>query len=394
MNRTRKILFIHHATGWGGATLSMIKAIERLDQSKFSVEVLLLKNSEISKILHAKGIKCHIAQNKFYKKYYNYFSHASGGHKWYHLFTLLVVSASWILSRFYFSRIELKNIECDIIHLNSSALTDWLYASSKKATTIIHFREALADGYFGIRKSFFRKQVEKYADHIIAISKDNAARLNLPEKTTVIYNYTELKPDIQDLRNQPQKMVLYVGGAQIIKGFFTMVDALDYLNEDITVCFCGYYPVKLSINPYDKIFLHRQNIKMIASLEKMRKHKNARVIGLIEDISPFLSDTDALISPFSKEHFSRPVIEAFAHKKPAIGSNVMGMEELIDHKVNGLIVEKDNPKALADAINYICTHPEVAKKMGEKGYQKAKTHYSPKNVKQIEKVYESLANDA
>ncbi|MDD4729489.1 MAG: glycosyltransferase family 4 protein [Dysgonamonadaceae bacterium] len=393
MQQKRKILFIHHATGWGGATLSMIKAIERLDQSKFSVEVLLIKNSDISKILHAKGIKYHIAKNEFYKKYYNYFSHASGGHKWYHLFTLLVVSASWILSRFYFSRIELKNIECDIIHLNSSALTDWLYASSKKATTIIHFREALADGYLGIRKSFFRKQVKKYADHIIAISKDNAARLNLPEKTTVIYNYTEIKPDIENLKNQPQKMVLYVGGAQIIKGYFTMVDALDYLNEDITVCFCGYYPDKLSFNVYDKIFLHRQNNKMIASLEKMRKHKNARIIGLIEDISPFLSDTDALISPFSKEHFSRPVIEAFAHKKPAIGSNVVGMEELIDNKINGLIVEKDNPKALADAINYICTHPVVAKKMGDNGYQKAKALFSPKNVKQIEKVYESLAND-
>lgn len=391
MHQKQKILFIHHATGWGGATLSMIKAIESLDKTRFSSKVLLLRDSDISKILQTRGIDYQIAKSKFYNKYYSYFSHASGGHKWYNIITLLLVSVSWILSRFYFSRIELKDIDCDIIHLNSSALTDWLYASNKKTTTIIHFREALAYGYFGLRKSFFRNQVKKYADHVIAISKDNSERLNLPEKTTVIYNYTEIRPDFEVVKSLPSKKVLYVGGAQIIKGFFTMVEALDYLDEDITVCFCGYYPNKLNLNFYDKVFLFKQNKKMISSLKKMRSHKNAHIIGLIEDISPFLSDTDALISPFSKEHFSRPVIEAFAHKKPAIGSNVVGMEELIDHKVNGLIVEKDNPKALAGAINHICTHPEVAKRMGENGYQKAKALFSPENVKQIEKVYDSLA---
>lgn len=390
MHQKQKILFIHHATGWGGATLSMIKAIESIDKSKYSVKVLLLRDSDISNILHSRGIEYVIPQNKFYQKYYNYFSHASGGHKWYQLLTLLLVSISWLLSRFYYSKITLKDIDCDIIHLNSSALTDWLYASRKKTITIIHFREALADGYFGLRKAFFRWQVKKYADHVIAISNDNAKRLNLPEKTTVIYNYTDIMQDFEIVNTSTSSKVLYVGGAQRIKGFFTLVDALDYLNDDIRVYFCGYYPDKIKVNLYNKLFLHKQNTRLVLALEKMHKHKKAIVIGMVKDITPLIPEIIAMISPFAMEHFSRPVIESFALKKPAIGTNVEGMDEIIDHGINGLLVEKKNPKALAEAINYICAHPEIAREMGENGYIKAKTFFSPKNVKQIEMVYDSL----
>ncbi len=69
------------------------------------------------------------------------------------------------------------------------------------------------------------------------------------------------------------------------------------------------------------------------------------------------------------------------------------MDEIIDHGINGLIVPKNNPQALAEAINYLCVNPAECKKMGDSGYNKAKKLYSPENIKEIESVYSSLLNN-
>ena len=64
---------------------------------------------------------------------------------------------------------------------------------------------------------------------------------------------------------------------------------------------------------------------------------------------------------------------------------------LVDHGVNGLIVEKNNPRALAGAINQLCRNPEKARQMGEKGRDKAARLFSPEvNVRKVVDIYEAL----
>ena len=101
-------------------------------------------------------------------------------------------------------------------------------------------------------------------------------------------------------------------------------------------------------------------------------------------------ETCCLVSPFSVSHFSRPVIEANLHRKPVIASDVKGMDEIVKHQVNGLIVAKNNPIELAKAINYMAENPLKAKEFGENGYNLVKDVFSPKNIYQFEKVYDSL----
>ena len=89
-------------------------------------------------------------------------------------------------------------------------------------------------------------------------------------------------------------------------------------------------------------------------------------------------------------HFSRPFIEAHLHKKAAIGSNVQGMDEIIKHGKTGLIVPKNNPKALAEAINLISKDSYKAKKLGENGYKQALKKFTSENIIRFEKIYDSL----
>lgn len=73
-----------------------------------------------------------------------------------------------------------------------------------------------------------------------------------------------------------------------------------------------------------------------------------------------------------------------------IGSNVEGMDEIIDHHINGLIVEKDNPVKLAEAINFLHANAALRHEMAEHGYLKAKELFSTSNVIQIQKIYDDI----
>ncbi|APF20150.1 Glycosyltransferase involved in cell wall bisynthesis [Caldithrix abyssi DSM 13497] len=371
----------------------MIQLINSLDKSKYSCHVLLIKDSIVSDKLKENGISFSVARSKFYKKYYHYFIHSEAGYiKWYQIIRFFRLSILWLLSRYYFAQKELFNHRADIVHLNSLSLTDWLAPSSKVSKVVIHIREPFRQGRLDFIHFYFRHQYKKYADVIIAISKDNAKRIGLPDKTKVIYNFAQVPENSHKEESYYSKSFLYLGGAAKIKGFFTLVKALDYLDKDVKIYFGGDYTIsqkKKGLKQIIKRFIGYGK-KRQAAIKKMRSHTNAVEIGMTYQVDKYLQEVCCLISPFTVPHFSRPVIEAHLYKKPAIGSNVYGMDEIIQHKINGLLFEKDNAIELAKTINYIANHPNEAKRMGEKGYTVAKEKYSPDNIKIIEKVYDSL----
>lgn len=385
----KKILFIHHTTGWGGAPINMINIINSLNKSKYKPEVLLLKDSIVSEKLRENNIPVKIAQSSFYKKFYKYYQHTVPGHiKWYNIRQIRNI-ISWILSRYYFAPKELANHDFDLVHLNSSVLTDWLApckANGKKV--VMHVQEPVYRGILEIRHTFFKLQMQKYTDCIIAISKDNAKRVGLPKKTKIIYNYTDISKVKPLLDSYKSKKVLYLGGSTYIKGFFTLIDALDYIDNDIKIIFAGNYPPEIIKNNW-KRFLPKHK-KMSKALGILRSNRKAVEVGLISNITSLLGEVCCLVSPFSVEHFSRPIIEAFANYKPVIATEIEGMDEIVDHNVNGILVKKDHPKDLAEAINYLCNNSIVAKEMGINGFEKASKLYSPNNVSRFEKVYDQL----
>ena len=390
----KKTLFIHHATGWGGAPINMINIINSIDSRYYKVKVLLLKDSIVSSKLKENNIDYSIATSFFYRKMYTYYSHTEAGYtKWFQIYKLIALTFYWLANRFYFAANELKNHEFDIVHINSSVLTDWLAPCSKKGKIIYHIQEPLTRGTSGLRYAFFRNQVKKYADQIIAISEDNAKRIGLPEKTEVIYNYSEIPANPPPEHSYSSKKFLYLGGSNSIKGFYIMVEALDYLDKDVRVYFCGSYALsKRSRNVVKRIlkWVLFYGKKRKAAIEKMRNHPNAIEIGMTNGVQKYLNEVCCLISPFSVPHFSRPVIEAHLHKKPAIGTDVKGMDEIIEHGKNGLIVPKDNAKALAEAINSLSADSQKAKMLGEAGYCTAIKKFTPKNIHLYQSLYDKL----
>lgn len=388
-----KILYIHHAQGWGGAPINLRNIIENLDKAKFDVHVLLLKNSVVREKFLEKGISVSVCESVFYTKYYKYLAHSDAGSvPLWSIFRLIRVFTSWYLSKYFFAEKVLKLYDFDIVHLNSSVLSDWLYPASRMGKVVYHVQEPLSKGLIGVRYSFIRSEVKAYADKVLAISEDNASRINLDSKTVVLRNFINIPSDmISTIKNHS---ILYVGGFSKIKGISVMLDAIPMINTDIKIVLAGNFPDLTKSNLFKDVlylmlfpqsFFLRRKFKNISSL------KNVEVVGQINDIGIELVKSKVLVSPFSAPHFSRPVIESFAYGKPVVVSDVKGMIEIVDHGINGFITKIDDAAELAGAINTLVSNDLLLLQMGINAKKRAELIYSPTvNMIILESVYLEL----
>ncbi|MCI5208708.1 MAG: glycosyltransferase family 1 protein [Candidatus Electrothrix sp. ATG2] len=93
----------------------------------------------------------------------------------------------------------------------------------------------------------------------------------------------------------------------------------------------------------------------------------------------YIQASDVLVFAGTTPHSGRPVYEAWALKKPVIvfDSEVMRMD--VEDRVDGIIVKEHTAEALAEAVRYLKSQPELCRKMGEAGNWKAKERFSLKN---------------
>ncbi|MCU1340341.1 MAG: hypothetical protein JWO19_5922 [Bryobacterales bacterium] len=91
--------------------------------------------------------------------------------------------------------------------------------------------------------------------------------------------------------------------------------------------------------------------------------------------SVFRSATVAVFPSYS-EAFALAPMEAMAEGCPTIYSQRASGRELIQDGENGLLVDPDNPNAIADAIIKILTQHQIAKELARKGRESIESHFS------------------
>jgi glycosyltransferase involved in cell wall biosynthesis len=183
------------------------------------------------------------------------------------------------------------------------------------------------------------------------------------------------------------KVIMYVGIINYTRGIDALIEALGILkqtNKDVKLMIVG--PIRRNAIPY-------QN-----NLEK-----NVRDLGLDEDViftdyipftqvPEFISAADIMVVPhrytFTYE-ISPPVkiLEYMASQKPIVTTNV-GIKDYIQHHDNGIIVNPDQPSALADGILYLLNNPSIAEKLATNA-----RNFVQQNLRKemmIEKFEESL----
>lgn len=102
--------------------------------------------------------------------------------------------------------------------------------------------------------------------------------------------------------------------------------------------------------------------------------------GQVDNVQDWIAQSHVFVLPSYREGVPRSTQEAMAIGRPVITTDVPGCRETVIDGVNGFLVEKWNPKALADKMIYFIEHPEQIKAMGDKSYKLAQEKFDADKV--------------
>lgn len=153
--------------------------------------------------------------------------------------------------------------------------------------------------------------------------------------------------------------IFYPSRLDAIKRQALLIKALKYVNSDAKVIFSGKGPM---LNDYIKLS------------KELKVYEKITFLGHVSDKELLEYYSKALTVAFFPlyEDYGYVTPEAFLSKKAVITTHDSGGPlEFVEDKINGFILQND-PKEIAKVIDYLYENKDVAKEMGEKGYNKIK----------------------
>lgn len=98
--------------------------------------------------------------------------------------------------------------------------------------------------------------------------------------------------------------------------------------------------------------------------------------------------------PSWQETFGLVYIEAMAHAKPVIAVQGQGVDGIVEHGKTGMLVRPRDVNSLVEALDFLLSHPEEARAMGERARRLVLENYTwEKNAKKTIEVYREVLNE-
>jgi len=111
--------------------------------------------------------------------------------------------------------------------------------------------------------------------------------------------------------------------------------------------------------------------------------------GFVEKVPARIAELDIVVhASITGEPFGQVIIEGMAEQKPVVATNGGGVPEIVQDGITGLLVPMGDALRMAEAIDYLLTHPDEATMMGVRGRERVQTHFTiQKTARMVEEVY-------
>ena len=107
------------------------------------------------------------------------------------------------------------------------------------------------------------------------------------------------------------------------------------------------------------------------------------------ELAAYYASAEVFCAPSTgRESFGIVLLEAMASGKPVVATNIQGYNGVIRNGVEGLLIERKNPAALAEALIQCLTDAELRRRLGQAGRERAGEYAWPAIACRVLEAYE------
>lgn len=193
----------------------------------------------------------------------------------------------------------------------------------------------------------------------ICLTSEDASVIKNANNVEVIPNYTNIVKEADP--NYLTKEIIFIGRLERQKRADLLIEAWRLIAKKYT---------DWKIN----IFGEGSQYSLIVSLiEKYNLQKSIILHGNVDNISHHMANSSFLISTSEFEGQPLCILEAITCALPCVAFNCKcGVSEMVDHMVNGYLVEPLNVQQMAKAISWMIDNPDKRSLMGMNAEKKSK----------------------
>lgn len=346
----KKLLFIHHYGGYGGAGISLLNNIEML-KDNYEITVLLPSIpddmiNELKKMRVDYIINNDIGMVPIY----------SGG-------------SNIFKPSFYKNILKIKKTKIDIekelmfnqyyaLIVNSLTLS-WIGIIDNNIPKVCFVRETLNNKAFFFN-FLYRFILNKKFQKVFFISKYDLNKFNLKKNRSLVLNDCSFNSNLAQKKNKNKAEIniLFLGGYNKIKGLHILLKSLERIkNKDISLTIAGDCKIR---NLY--------GYKLQNKIQKLAKKFEINIIGKTTDTNFLFENADIVVFPSTTPHQARPLFEAGFYKLPVIISDFTQTNERVIDKYNGLTFKPNSSLELRKRIILLIENEQLRIKLGENNF--------------------------
>lgn len=403
----RHVLFVQHAGTPGGSVVSLRYLVDGLIAAGLKVSVVMaIPHAEVRELYESCGAEVHDIPSIVL------FRHTTAGWASLNAPRACVYQVRSLSHADAGHRALLRLIERegpDLVHLNSVTLALTARALSQAGLPLVwHVRESPVSGYFGVRRDFLRRSLMAYGDEVVFLSDSDRHDWVRGERGAVVPNVVPIKslPTAEAVErerarfgiDQGDRAIAYVGGLARIKGIFPLAEAARRLYPrypGLRILAPGAimppptsFKGRIARAVLPRLGLARDYEQALRILEEPGLKRVFRQSGFVHDILPVIAATEFLVFPSTVPHFARPVVESAMVARPAIGSDLPGVRDLIDDGETGRLVPAGDVAGLMEAIESWLEDPGHARNLGITAQERARERFdSAQQVEHVLRIY-------
>ncbi len=240
-----------------------------------------------------------------------------------------------------------------------------------------------------LRRALNRTVVGPLSDAVLAVSDWDRRRLvaeqGLPESRVRVFRngILPLPADVPDVRPEltapDVPIVGALGRLDPVKGYDTLIAAVARLCAEGVRLRC----VIAGLGP--------EEARLRRLIHQSGLGREVTLLGLREDVPALLRAFDVAVMASRSEGAPLAIIEYMAAGLPIVATRVGGIPELIEPGVHGILVEPDDPVALADGIRRLLEHPTEAATLAAAARARQRAEFDlDVVVAQLQELYLSL----